>query len=353
MTAGGGVRGESFSQKTVWEWMAALERLPNVYVATKLPPDLKAELERHARPRYWDEPLKIPRERLLREIGDAEGLIVPGGLPVDRELLAAAPRLRAVSTVSVGYNHFDLAAMRERGVVGTHTPHVLDDTVADLVLALMLAAPRRIPELDAMVKAGLWGKDGVPEEQIFGMDVHHAVLGIVGLGRIGEAIARRAVHGFSMTLLYHNRSRNAAAEEKYGARYCALDELLRASDFVVLMMPLTPDTAGFFGKEHFEKMKPTAFFINASRGGVVREADLVAALREGRIRGAGLDVYECEPVSPDNPLLKMPNVVTLPHIGSATAKTRHAMAALAVRNLTAVLRGVPGAHIVRELADLA
>lgn len=327
-----------------------MERMPDVFVAKKLPPELKAELERHCRPRYWDEDAPIPRKRLLEEIGNAEGLLIPGGLAIDRELLDAAPRLRVVSTVSVGYNHFDLDAMRERGVIGTHTPYVLDDTVADLVLALMLSAARRIPEMDALVKSGGWDRYAGNDEPLFGMDVHHAVLGIVGLGRIGEAIAQRAVHGFNMKLLYHNRSRNAAAEQKYGAQYCGLDELLRESDFVVLMMPLQPETERFFGKEHFEKMKPTAFFINASRGRVVREEELIAALQEGRIRGAGLDVYDREPVAPDNPLLKMPNVVTLPHLGSATAKTRFDMAKTAVRSLTLALRGEPGAYIVKELS---
>lgn len=320
---------------------------PVVYSAKKLPREALEELERHCRPRCWEGPGLVPRERLREEVADAEGLIVPGGLAVDAELLASAPRLRVVSTVSVGYNHFDLEAMRKRGVVGTNTPYVLDDTVADLVLSLMLSSARRIPELDAMVKAGRWGSFKGKEEELFGWDVHHATLGIVGLGRIGEKIAKRAVHGFDMKLLYHNRGRSASAEERYGARYASLEELLQESDFVVLMTPLSMETEGFFRKEHFDAMKPSAFFINASRGQTVKEEDLVAALREGRIRGAGLDVYEQEPIAPDHPLLSMPNVVTLPHLGSATARTRFDMAMEAVRSLTLALRGEPGANIVQ------
>jgi gluconate 2-dehydrogenase len=325
-----------------------MERIkPKVYAAKRLPPEAIAYLERDFDVRMWDGDGAIPRDRLLSELADAEGLLTSGDA-IDEALLDRAPKLRAVSTVSVGYNHFDLDAMRRRGVVGTHTPYVLDDTVADLVLALMLSAARRVTELDAHVKAGRWTR-GIPEGEWFGMDVHHATLGIVGLGRIGERIAQRAVHGFGMNLHYHNRSRNPEAEERYGAQYVSMDELLSASDFVVLMTPLTPKTERFFRKEHFDRMKPTAFFINASRGRTVDEDALVEALRSGRIRGAGLDVYASEPVDPEYPLLRMPNVVTLPHIGSATAKTRFDMAMTAARNLVASLRGEEGAHVVKEL----
>ncbi len=320
---------------------------PKVYAAKRLPPEAIAYLEQYCDVRLWDGEGAIPRDRLLSELGDAEGLLTSSDA-IDDELLARAPKLRAVSTVSVGYNHFDLEAMRRRGVAGTHTPYVLDDTVADLVMALMLAAARRVTELDANVKAGKWVR-GMPENEWFGMDVHHATLGIVGLGRIGERIAQRAVHGFGMELLYHNRSRNPEAEERYGAQYATMDELLAKSDFVVLMTPLTPKTERFFRKEHFDRMKTSAFFINASRGRTVDEDALVEALRQGRIRGAGLDVYAQEPVDPEHPLLRMPNVVTLPHIGSATAKTRFDMAMTAARNLVASLRGDDGACIVKEL----
>ena len=322
---------------------------PKVVASKPLPQQAIDLLREHCDLYVYDGDSPMPRERLLEELADAEGLITSGDR-IDDELLGRAPKLRAVSTVSVGYDHFDLSAMRNRGVVGTHTPYVLDDTVADLVLALMLAAARRVPELDAYVKSGQWHRDeGKAGSALFGMDVHHAKLGLIGLGRIGESIARRAALGFDMKVYYYNRSRRPEAEEKYGAQYVPLEELLRECDFVVLMLPLTPKTERFFGRAQFELMKPSAFFINASRGKVVDEAALVEALRNGTIRGAGLDVFETEPVPPDHPLLALPNVVALPHIGSATAKTRFDMAMTAARNLVEALRGGDDAYIVKEL----
>ncbi|TVY10060.1 2-hydroxyacid dehydrogenase [Paenibacillus cremeus] len=325
---------------------------PKVYITKPIPAEVRAYLDQHCDCTQWEEAGVAPRERLLEAIQDVEGLLTHGSL-VDDELLGHAPKLRAVSTISVGYNHFDLDAMRSREVIGLHTPYVLDDTVADLVLALMLSASRRIAELDALVKAGKWQKgSSTNEQEHFGMDVHHAKLGIIGMGRIGDAIAKRAVHGFGMELRYYNRSRRPEAEERYGAQYCDLEELLRESDFVVLMTPLTPKTVHYIRKEHFELMKPTAFFINASRGQTVDEAAMIEALQSGKIRGAGLDVFDVEPVQPDNPLLKMPNVVTLPHIGSATAQTRFDMAMLAARNLVEALNGSRPQHVVKELQSL-
>ncbi|AEI41572.1 D-isomer specific 2-hydroxyacid dehydrogenase NAD-binding protein [Paenibacillus mucilaginosus KNP414] len=325
---------------------------PKVYISKQIPAQVLSYLEEYCECKMWDGSGGASRQGLLAELQDVEGLLTTGG-PIDAELLQHAPKLRAVSSISVGYNHFDLDAMRTRGVLGMHTPYVLDDTVADLVLALMLASARRVPELDAFVKEGKWQRGrGLKEEDFFGMDVHHATIGILGMGRIGEAIAKRAVHGFDMELLYYNRTRKPEAEERFGAQYVTTEELLRRSDFVVLMTPLTAETKMYFRKEHFELMKPTAFFINASRGQTVDEAALIEALRSGRIRGAGLDVFDPEPPQPDNPLLSMPNVVTLPHIGSATEKTRFDMAMLAARNLVAALTGGRPPHVVKELADL-
>lgn len=325
---------------------------PKVYITKKIPQEVLSYLEEHCECRMWDGQGTPSRQGLLEQLAEVEGLLTSGG-PIDRELLAHAPRLRVVSSISVGYNHFDIEAMKERGVIGTNTPYVLDDTVADLVLALMLASARRIPELDAFVKQGNWQKGkGLTEEDLFGLDVHHATLGIIGMGRIGEAIAKRAVHGFDMNLLYYNRSRRPETEERFGARYCSLNELLEQSDFVVLMTPLTAETQKLIRKEHFERMKPSAFFINASRGQTMDEEALIEALQRGTIRGAGLDVFETEPVKPDNPLLRMPNVVTLPHIGSATAKTRLDMAMAAARNLVAGLTGGKPPYVVNELKHL-
>lgn len=319
---------------------------PKVYATLKLPPEAEERLSSCCEYRRWEGRGLIQREVLLREIKEVEGLVLTKHR-IDRELLAAAPKLKIVSNVSVGYNNFDLEAMKERGVMGTNTPGVLDETVADLVFGLLIAAARRIPELDRLVKAGRW-QIGMLRE-LCGLDVNRRTLGIIGLGRIGEAIARRAIYGFGMRVLYHNRRRKLQAEEKLGVQYRLLDDLLQEADFVVLMTPLTPQTRGLLGYREFCLMKPTAVFVNASRGPVVQEEALVAALREGRIFGAGLDVYAREPIEPHHPLLQFENVVTLPHIGAATDETLDAMGMLAVENMLAGLSGRRPPNLVEEL----
>jgi len=323
---------------------------PKGYVARKVMPEVKAYLMEHCDCEFWESRERQGRERFFAAIADAEGLLT-AGTPINDELLDHAPRLRIVSNISVGYDNFDVEAMKRRGVMGTHTPGVLDDTVADLAMALILAAARRIAELDRFVRRGGWVK-GIDRE-LYGVDVHHATLGIIGMGRIGEAVAKRARLGFDMDVLYHNRSRKPEAEARYGAVCVPLDELLARSDFVVVLTPLTPETTKMIGREQFALMKPTAIFVNVSRGPVVDEAALVEALRNGTIRGAALDVFEREPVDPDNPLLTLDNVVLAPHIGSATARTRTAMAMLAARNLVAGLKGETPPNLVPELKDLA
>ncbi|MBF8378894.1 D-glycerate dehydrogenase [Alicyclobacillus mali] len=294
---------------------------------------------------------RFSQAELFAALQDAVGLIT-FGTRVDETLLEQAPSLKVASTASVGYDHFDLAAMRRRHILGAHTPHVLDDTVADLGMALMLAVARRIVELDGYVRGGEWKKGD--EEALYGVDVHHRTLGIVGMGRIGRALAKRAKFGFSMNILYHARSRHDDVEQAFGARYADLPDLLHESDFVVLLTPLTPDTENLMNEERFRRMKPSAIFINLSRGKTVDEDALVQALREGWIRGAGLDVYRQEPVPSDHPLLSLSNVVCVPHIGSATQATRTAMLDLAIDNLIAVLDGrTKDAYIVPELRDLA
>ena len=257
---------------------------------------------------------------------------------IDEELLNHAPHLKVISNVSVGYNNFDVEAMDKRNIIGTNTPYVLDETVADLAFALILSTARRITELDRFVKEGSW-KPTTNYQEIYGKDVHSTTLGIIGMGRIGEAIARRAKFGFNMDVLYFNRNRKPEAEEKYGAEYCDLTSLLTRADYIVLMTPLTPETFQIIGEEEFKLMKKSAVFINISRGQTVDEQALIKALQNGEIHGAGLDVFETEPVDQDNPLLHMSNVVTVPHIGSATARTEAAMAMRAAENLVAVLTG--------------
>lgn len=282
----------------------------------------------------------------LHELKTADGLL-GSGLKVDQELLDMAPQLKIVSNISVGYDNLDLAALSARGVMATNTPGVLNDTVADTVMGLILAAARRIPELDHWVKSGEWNS-GLAE-QWFGVDVHHKVLGIVGMGGIGTEVAKRAHLGFDMEILYHNRSRNKDAEERYGSTYCSMEDLLKKSDFVCLMTPLTPETEKLMGKREFELMKESAIFINGSRGNTVDEAALIHALKTGEILGAGLDVFVKEPVNLDNPLLSMKNVVTLPHIGSATYETRFKMAMLAATNLITGLKGETPANLIKGI----
>ncbi|MFX3634061.1 MAG: 2-hydroxyacid dehydrogenase [Candidatus Pristimantibacillus sp.] len=319
---------------------------PKVYIASKISQEVSSYLDEHCDCESWTGEQAITGQQLSEKLLEVEGLLSAGNV-ISKRLLDSAPKLKVVSNISVGYNHNDLEAMRARGILGTHTPYVLDDTVADLTLALMLAAARRVTELHNLVRTGGWQR-GLGE-QLFGVDVHHAKLGIIGMGRIGEAIAKRARFGFDMEVAYNNRSRKPEVEERLGVSYQSLDELLKQSDFIVLMTPLTPETKHLIDKEQFDMMKKSAIFINVSRGDTVNEAALIEALRSKQIYGAGLDVYEKEPVSTDNPLLELDNVVTLPHIGSATHKTRHNMAMQAAHDLVEALYGREPKYMIPEL----
>lgn len=256
---------------------------------------------------------------------------------VDAALLEKMPALRATSTISVGYDNFDVDALNARNVLLMHTPTVLTETVADTLMALVLSSARRVVEVAERVKAGEWTKSIGPDW--FGTDVHGKTLGIVGMGRIGLALAQRAHFGFNMPILYNARRQHKEAEERFNARHCDLDTLLQEADFVCLILPLTDETHHLMGKAQFERMKKSAIFINAGRGPVVDEQALIAALKNGEIHAAGLDVFEQEPLPASSELLKMPNVVALPHIGSATHETRYNMAACAVDNLIDALQG--------------
>ncbi|ASK62696.1 bifunctional glyoxylate/hydroxypyruvate reductase B [Virgibacillus phasianinus] len=273
----------------------------------------------------------------LTFLSQADG-IIGLELVVDKELLDQAPNVKIVSNVSVGYNNLDLKELRKRNILATNTPDVLTDTVADTIFGLLIAAARRIPELDRFVKNGEWITEAVEPEH-FGVNVHHKTLGIIGMGKIGQAIAKRAYFGFDMDILYHSRSKKPDAEKRFNAAYCSLEELLQRSDFVCLITPLTPETEGMIGRQEFQMMKNSAIFINGSRGKTIVEKDLIDALRRGEIAAAGLDVFEKEPVDPNNPLLGYQNVVTTPHIGSSTHETELAMSELAAKNLEAGLTG--------------
>ncbi|HXF65488.1 MAG TPA: D-glycerate dehydrogenase [Burkholderiales bacterium] len=275
-------------------------------------------------------------EALAARLADKEGVMCALTDRIDERLLARAPRLRAVANIAVGYNNIDLAACTARGVMATNTPGVLDETTADLAWALLLAAARRLTEVERRVRAGEWR--GWRLKQWLGVDVHHATLGVIGMGRIGQAIARRAA-GFEMKVLYHNRTRVAPeVESRLGATYVSKEELLERSDFVVLQVPYSQQTHHLIGAAELRRMKPTAILVNSTRGGVVDDAALVAALKGGVIRAAALDVFENEPdLHPG--FLELDNVVLAPHIGSSTEATRRAMAMTAARNLVAALTG--------------
>jgi lactate dehydrogenase-like 2-hydroxyacid dehydrogenase len=275
-------------------------------------------------------------DELRRRLADKDGVLPTGSDRIDAALLEEAPRLKAVCNIAVGYNNIDLAACTERGIAATNTPGVLDETTADTTWVLMMAAARRITEAERWLRGGNW--KGWKNEQFLGVDVHHATLGIVGMGRIGQAIARRA-KGFSMQVIYHNRNRlPAKLERATGAKYVSLERLLRQSDFVSLNMPYSPSSHHLIGAQQLAMMKPTAVLVNAARGGVVDDAALIAALKEKRIAAAGIDVFEGEPKL--NPgFLEIENVALAPHIGSATRATRTAMATLACKNLAAILSG--------------
>jgi glyoxylate reductase len=280
----------------------------------------------------------LPREQLISRLRDKDGLVCHIVTAVDEEVLAASDRLRVVANVAVGYNNIDVAAARRRGIVVTNTPDVLTETTADFAWALLMAAARRVVEADAYARSGRWKR--WEWDLLWGLDVHGKTLGILGFGRIGRAVARRAL-GFRMQVLYHDAVRAAAAvEQELSATYAGLDTVLRESDFVTLHTPLLPETRHLIDERALRSMKKTAILVNAARGPIVDEAALVRALTEGWIAGAGLDVFEEEPrIHPG--LLPLHNVVLAPHIASASRETRLAMASLAVRNCVAVLEGKP------------
>ncbi|MCM3713324.1 D-glycerate dehydrogenase [Alkalihalobacillus oceani] len=283
--------------------------------------------------------------RFDQALKEADG-IIGLALKVTKELLELAPNVKIVSNVSVGYDNLDLEELTKRQIMATNTPNILDDTTADAMFGLLLATARRIPELDHYVKAGQWTVSLQPEQ--YGIDVHHKTLGIIGMGNIGTAIAKRAHLGFDMKILYHNRSRRTEAEERFQATYCELDELLERSDYVCLMVPASKATKHLIGKAEFQRMKRTAIFINGSRGQNIDEEALYEALVQGEIRAAGMDVFTEEPTRPDNPLLSLSNVVTLPHIGSSTIECEYQMSKLAADNLRKGLQGQKPPTLINE-----
>jgi len=320
---------------------------PYVFVTRELPGDAVERLRSAAEVEVWPGQEPPPREELLRRAARADALLTLLTDRVDAALLDAAPRLRIVSNMAVGYDNIDVAAATARGVLVTNTPGVLTETTADLAFALLLASARRVVEGDRLARSGGWPT--WHPSFLLGHDVYGATLGIIGLGAIGSAVARRA-RGFAMRLLYCGKRRQEELGAELGARFVPLDTLLQESDFVTLHVPLTAETRHLIGRRELGLMKPDAILINTSRGGVVDQRALCEALRSRCIAGAGLDVAEVEPVPAGDPLLELYNLTLTPHVGSASIATRRRMADMASDAILAVLRGQKPANLVNPEA---
>ncbi|MCP5143925.1 MAG: D-glycerate dehydrogenase [Gammaproteobacteria bacterium] len=319
---------------------------PRVLVTAEVFDEVLEYLREHCEVEANLEPLSPSADKLRSQLADKDGVVCMLTDRIDDALLAACPQLKAVCNVAVGYNNIDVAACTARGIRVTNTPGVLDETTADLVFTLLLATARRLTEAEMYLRNGQW--QGWHLRQLAGVDVHGSTMGIIGMGRIGQAIVRRA-SGFNMKVIYHNRSRlDGAVERELGVAYAGFDELMGAADFVVLQVPYSQATHHLIDAAALKKMKRSGILINAARGGVVDDAALIAALADGTIRAAGLDVFENEPRF--NPgFLDLKNVVLAPHIGSSTEGTRLAMAMTAARNLVAALQGQRPPNQVNEV----
>lgn len=308
---------------------------PKILVARAIFPETIARLEEHFEVQSNPNDESWTKAQLIEKLQGKVGVFTTGSERIDAEVLGACPELKICANMAVGYNNFDIDAMTSRGVLGTNAPDVLTETTADFGFALLMATARRIAESEHFLRAGKWEKWSF--DMFAGSDIHGSTLGIIGMGRIGQGIARRGALGFGMKVIYHNRSRlDAKLEADCKASYASKEDLLRTADHVVLVVPYTPASHHTIGAAELALMKPTATLVNIARGGIVDDAALAAALRDKRIAAAGLDVFEGEPkVHPD--LLKVPNVVLTPHIASATVPTRLAMADLAADNLIGYL----------------
>lgn len=317
---------------------------PKVYVTRRIPKIGIDVLNEVADVEIWPNPLPPPRDVLEAKVAENDGLLALLTDKIDDSLLEKGKRLRVISNMAVGYNNIDVPAATRRGIPIGNTPGVLTEATADLTVALILAAARRVVEGHLFAVSGAW-KTWDPLGHL-GQDLAGRTLGVVGLGKIGAAVARRLHFGWGMKILYTARSRKEDAEKELDARQVSFDELLGESDVVVVQTDLNPSTTHLFNKSAFKKMKPTAIFINTARGPVHQQADLIDALKSGEIFAAGLDVTDPEPPAPDDPLLAVPNLVLTPHIASATIETRDRMAEIAARNIVAGLSGKPLPHCV-------
>ena len=310
---------------------------PKVFVSRLIDRDALDMIAEVAEIEVWGDELPPSYEVLLEKVKDVDGLLSLLSDRVDTTLMDAAPKLKVISNLAVGYDNIDITEATKRGIQVGNTPGVLTETTADIAFALLMAVARRVVEADRHVRKGQWKTWG--PMILLGQDIHHATLGIIGLGRIGIEIAKRA-RGFNMNVLYHDVVRNEEAERQLGVKYISeLNELLSTADFISVHVPLLPGTHHLIGVSEFALMKPTAVFINTSRGPMVDQKALYEALRSGKIFAAGIDVTEVEPISTDDPLLTLENMVITPHIASASVHTRRNMAMMAAENLLAGLRG--------------
>lgn len=309
--------------------------MKKVVVFSQIDQDVLTQLQQDYQVVVLNPKLGDINEQIRTEIVDADAMIGAGRL-LNQSNLAPAQKLKMISTVSVGYDNYDVDYLNQQRIWLANTPHVLTETTADLAFSLLLSAARKIPQLDAWTKQGQW-KRTVAVEQ-FGVDVFGKTLGIIGLGHIGAAIARRGFHGFNMDILYHNRREKIEVAQAFNAQYRDLDQLLQQSDFIVVAVDLNSESKALIGAEQFDLMQKHAVFINIARGSVVDKNALIDALQQNKIFAAGLDVYAKEPLQ-SSPLFELPNVVTAPHIGSATAETRQKMVKLAYQNLIDGLEG--------------
>src|SRR5262245_44514514 len=310
---------------------------PRVFVTRRIPEAGLPKIRQHCDAEVWPEQLPPPADVLPAKAAGCDGLVSLLTDKIDLALLDAAPRLKVVSNYAVGFNNVDVAAATARGVAVGNTPGVLTDATADMAFCLLIAAARRLPEAQQYARDGRW-KTWEPLGHL-GQDLVGRTLGVVGMGRIGYALAKRCQRGWDMQVVYHDQRRNEQAETELGARAVDLDTLLALSDFVSVHTDLNDATTALFNTERFRRMKPNAVFVNTARGPIVNEPDLVQALRDGTIFAAGLDVTDPEPPPPDSPLLRVPNLIVAPHIASATVGTRDAMAEICADNLLAGLRG--------------
>lgn len=309
----------------------------NVVLFSKIPADQQARLAQAFNLTLFERNPNTDTKAFIQALASADGMI-GSNMPtrIDDEFLTQTPKLKAAATISVGYDNYDLCALKKHGVRLMNTPKVLTESTADLIFTLLMATARRTVELSNLIHDGKWTKSITPE--YFGTDIYGKTIGILGMGRIGKAIAKRAHCGFDMNIIYYNRSAHPDVEQAYQAKRLELDNVLSQADFVVIILPLTDQTKRLITKQKLALMKPSAILINGARGAIVDEQALIEALKNKTIKAAGLDVFEVEPLPTTSPLMQLDNVLLSPHVGSATVETRYAMAKCAVDNIIAALK---------------